>query len=212
MPEREISRELLEVLTEAQTDGLIGQAPLADHVLHAAAFLLAADGLLPERPNIVDLGSGAGLPGLVLAELLPNATIVLVESRLHRSQRLAEVVDRLHLAPRVRVVGRRAELAARDADLRGQFDIATARGFGRPAVTAECAAPFLRVGGALVVSEPPSADESTRRWPTDGITRLGLSVLRRLEHPRSFVVLRLDVRCGESYPRRPGIPAKRPLF
>lgn len=212
MPDREISRELLEVLTDAQADGLIGRAPLADHVLHAAGFLLAADDLVPECPKILDLGSGAGLPGLVLAELLPGATVVLVESRLHRSARLSEVVDRLHLAPRVRVIGQRAELAARDTVLRGQFDMVSARGFGRPAVTAECAAPFLHVGGVLVVSEPPSPDDSARRWPTDGIARLDLSLLRRLEDPRSFVVLRLDAPCGEMYPRRPGIPAKRPLF
>jgi len=207
-----ISGALLEILRNAQSYGLIGRAPLDEHVLHARSFLLAAADLLPPEPRILDLGSGAGVPGLVLAELLPAATVVLVESRLLRAVRLREAVEQLDLTGRVQVADQRAETAGRDPEHRGQFDLVTARSFARPPITAECAAPFLRVGGVLVVSEPPDPAESLRRWPELGLQLLGLRVVRRLEDPRSFVVLQLTRPCPEAYPRRTGIPEKRPLF
>jgi len=71
------------------------------------------------------------------------------------------------LGERVRVIRSRAEVAGHDPALRFQFDLVTARGFGPPAVTAECAAGFLRVDGRLVVSEPP--EDRVSRWPSDGL-------------------------------------------
>ena len=78
-----------------------------------------------------------------------------------------------------------------------------ARGFGPPAVTAECAAPFLAMGGRLLTSEPP--DE--RPWPSEALAQLGLTPRRR----RHGVMVLEQVRlCPGRFPRRS--PAKRPLF
>ncbi len=120
------------------------------------------------------------------------------------------------------VVRARAEEAGRRDDLRGRFDTVVARGFGPPPVTAECAAPFLELGGRLVVSEPPAAateDGSMPtsragpgRWSPAGLALVGLEHADAWDvpfHYRSFVQA---APCPETYPRRDGVPAQRPLF
>ena len=85
-----------------------------------------------------------------------------------------------------------------------------ARSFGPPAVTAECAVGFLRPAARLVVSEPPGEEAS--RWPAEGLEQLGFGPLwRRSEPGGSFVVLE-KLGNDDRWPRRVGIPAKRPLW
>jgi 16S rRNA (guanine527-N7)-methyltransferase len=103
----------------------------------------------------------------------------------------------------------RAEIVGR-SERRGSFDAVVARSFGPPAVTAECAAPLLRPGGRLVVSEPPDGTEE--RWPEDGVAAFGLARGARLPGPPGIQVLTQVEPCPEAYPRRDGLPAKRPLF
>jgi 16S rRNA (guanine527-N7)-methyltransferase len=160
---------------------------------------------------VLDLGSGAGLPGLVLARRLPASSFVLLEGRVQQARSLERSVAELGLSERVTVIGERAELAAHRSDLRFSFDFVVARSFGRPAVTAECGAGFLKVGGALVVSEPPQA-AMDERWPAEEITRLGLVLVPSGPSMAHFAVLRSVVPLDERYPRRTGVPAKRPLF
>jgi 16S rRNA (guanine527-N7)-methyltransferase len=163
--------------------------------------------------RIVDLGSGGGVPSLVLALRYPGSRWLLVESQRRRAAFLVEAVEQLGLADRVDVREARAEEVARSE--RGEATVVTARSFGPPPVTAECAAPLLRVGGWLVVSEPPaSGDEhrSSMRWPSDGLALLGLEVVARPPGDFRFVVLRSATPCPPAYPRRVGVPAKRPLW
>ncbi len=204
---------LLALFAQAQEIGAIGPAPVEEHVAHAAAFVEAAAGLIPEDGTVLDLGTGGGLPGLVVAQRMTRATVTLLDGRTQRAQLLSRFVDELGWAHRVRVVAARAEEAGRDVHFRGQFDLVVARGFGRPGVTAECAAPFLRPGGWLVVSEPP-ADGSgdAERWPAAGCLLVGLAPRRTLALPWSFALLEQVTPCPERYPRRVGIPGKRPLF
>jgi 16S rRNA (guanine527-N7)-methyltransferase len=135
---------------------------------------------------------------------------VLVESQARRAGFLAEAVDRLGWAERVTVEHARAEEVGRDRTHRGAQQLVTARGFGPPAVTAECGAPLLSQGGWLVVSEPP--EERTDRWPAAGVPALGLGPPRMMAVPARFAVLQAVAPCDGRYPRRTGVPAKRPLF
>jgi 16S rRNA (guanine527-N7)-methyltransferase len=157
----------------------------------------------------LDLGSGGGVPGLPLALHWPLSNWVLLDGNERRTAWLAEAVQTLDLADRVRVVRARAEEAGRDSTLRGGFDVVTARSFGPPAVTAECASPFLRIGGVLVVSEPPA---EVGRWTVDGLAQLGLGIGGRSSGAPWMQVLVQERPCPERFPRRVGIPAKRPLF
>jgi 16S rRNA (guanine527-N7)-methyltransferase len=116
---------------------------------------------------------------------------------------------------------------------RGTFDGVVVRSFGPPAVVAECAAPFLRVGGWLIVSEPPTDDdaavldtdsadqqvelrrataEESGRWPADKLAPLGLEPLESVRTEFGYQILRQVLLCPDRFPRRNGVPSKKPLF
>jgi 16S rRNA (guanine527-N7)-methyltransferase len=133
---------------------------------------------------------------------------VLLDAMVRRTEFLRAACVRLGIAERVTVVCERAEAGARDPVLRGQFDVVTARSFGPPAVTAECGGGFARVGGYLVVSEPP--DDREDRWSDPGLAELGLE--RVDARSRRFALLRRVRPLGDRYPRRVGVPTKRPLW
>ena len=163
---------------------------------------------------MLDLGSGGGLPGLVLATYRPELELILVETRQRACRFLREAVRSLELA-RVCVVEARAEDAARRPELRETFDAVVARSFGPPAVTAECAVGFLRVGGRLVVSEPPGDEGSASRaarWPAAGLDDLGFGPPEAGGGSVVSFVLIEKRRCDDRWPRRVGIPAKRPQW
>ena len=170
---------------------------------------MAAVGGVPDRA--LDLGSGAGVPGLVLAVRWPATSFVLLDASARRTAALAAAVAELRLGERVEVRTGRAEDAGRDPLLRASVDVVTARSFGPPAVVAECGAPFLRVGGVLLVAEPPGGDAD--RWPArglglvglhdDGVVTAGEATVRRL---------RLGEAVDDTYPRANGVPRTRPLF
>jgi 16S rRNA (guanine527-N7)-methyltransferase len=157
----------------------------------------------------VDLGSGGGLPGLPLALAWPDTTWFLLDGGTNRAAFLREAVIQLGLSDRVEVVAQRAEETGRGI-LRGTVDCVVARSFGPPAVTAECAAPLLRVGGVLVVAEPPGGDLA--RWDEEGLALLGMRTGPAVSHPTAFQVIVQETVCPERFPRRTGVPSKRPLF
>jgi 16S rRNA (guanine527-N7)-methyltransferase len=157
----------------------------------------------------LDLGSGAGLPGLPLVLAGPELDWTLLDGSRTRAAFLEHATRRLRLDGRVQIVAERAETAAR-GPRRASFDVVVARSFGPPAVTAECAAPFLREGGRLIVAEPPGGQPE--RWDADGLAQLGLVIGPGVSRPTAYQVLVQRCLCPDRFPRRVGVPAKRPLF
>jgi len=157
----------------------------------------------------LDLGSGGGLPGLPLALVWPLTHWLLLDGSVRRAAFLRDAVRELGLEQRITVVAQRAEVAGRTA-LRSSVDAVFARSFAGPAVTAECAAPFLRRGGSLVVAEPP--DDQPGRWDDTGLMTLGMQLGRRAKEPTSVQVVQQVELCSDRFPRRVGVPSKRPLF
>ena len=200
------SPPLLEVLERARRLGVLGPGPVLDHVSHAEGFIAALEGLA-EGSLVIDLGSGGGVPGLVIAEARPDLRVVLLDSLERRVALLAEAIVALNWEGRVVAELARAEDTGRSPQWRAQVDAVTARSFGPPATVAECAAPLLQINGVLVVSEPP---EETDRWPADGLAPLGL--LDEGSPVPGMRRLRQVSLCPDIYPRRVGMPAKRPLF
>lgn len=207
----EVAATLRARLALSQERGAIGPAGLDFHLAHAAAFAVIAGELNASIRRFVDLGSGGGLPGLVVAALLLGAHGVLLDGRVERARLLEEHVGALGWQERIEVVALRAEEAGR-GPLRGAADLVVARGFAPPAVTAECAAPLLGVGGILVVSEPPESAPARRRWDDDVLRTLGLERRAVPETGWSFAAFCQVQNVPGRYPRRTGIPAKRPLF
>jgi 16S rRNA (guanine527-N7)-methyltransferase len=195
----------------------VGQGDLDVHLRHALGFVdvLSAEGAAATSPpRVLDLGSGGGLPGLVIADVLADSSVTLLDSSERRCRLLGEAVAACGFEARVVVHHERAESAAHHASLRGQYDVVVARSFGPPPVTAECGGPFVRVGGVVVVSEPPDERPAGRedRWPAAGLALLGLEPEPPVRAAFGYRVIRRVGACPDRYPRRAGVPAKRPLF
>lgn len=232
---------MLEALGEARRLGFLGPGPVEFHVAHAVGFAEAveerrhADGLAGPPAGFLDLGTGGGIPGLVLAARWPEAAAVLLDASEVRTDTLASAISALGWDGRVRIVRARAEVAGRSPELRHQASVVVARGFGSPPVLAECAGPLLAVGGLLVVSEPPFDPSGApwppgrtgpleappasgpgawdaRRWPSEASAQLGLRPLNWYHHGFGYQVLRQEEPCPDRFPRREGMPAKRPLW
>jgi 16S rRNA (guanine527-N7)-methyltransferase len=157
---------LIEVLQESHRFGALGETPEVA-IQHSERFLAA----LGAASSVLDLGSGGGIPGLVLAMRRPDLRLVLLDRRTARTDLLGRLVHRLGVGDRVTVLAGEAAVFGRQQEYRGAFDAVACRSFGTPAVTTRLAAPFLRTGGLLVVSEPPDAPE---RWLADEVARAGL--------------------------------------
>jgi 16S rRNA (guanine527-N7)-methyltransferase len=128
-----------------------------------------------------------------------------------RMRFLTEVLAEADAPTNSEVIIGRAEQVAREPVLSGVFDLVTARSFGPPAVTAECGVRFLKLGGVLIVSEPPD-DNETGRWNEGILAELGLEVKGRVRHGAAFQILLKTSPTPERYPRGIGIPGKSPLF
>jgi 16S rRNA (guanine527-N7)-methyltransferase len=204
--------QLLDILSKSRELGLLGPGELAAHIEHARGFAAAVQALrLPAPTKVLDLGSGGGIPGLVLLELWPEAHLSLLDSAARRCEFLSWALESLGAGERAEVLCGRAEELAHQGPLRGAFDLVVARSFGPPAVLAECAAGFLAPGGHLVVSEPPEATLE-ERWPPQALSELGFEPAQGVVDGSHYAVLRLREPCPDRYPRRVGVPAKRPLF
>ena len=180
-----------EILDRAVSEGYLTPAVAAEGPAHSVGFLrfgpldgvsipsgwsdLHGSGVVgpPAGALAVDLGTGGGIPGLVLATLT-MCRWVLVDRGERRGSFLRWAVRRLGLGDRVEVVVADAVDVGR-GPLRGKANLVTARGFARPGPTAECGAPLLLPGGFLVVSEPPDETHGRAgRWEDGGLRAMGL--------------------------------------
>jgi 16S rRNA (guanine527-N7)-methyltransferase len=179
------------------------------------ARLLDDEGLLPAGCSILDIGSGAGLPGLPLKIARPDLPLSLLEANGKRCRFLREVISILDLDATVVLEGR-AETLAHDAALRGAFNLVVARAVAPLRVLLELTLPFLEVGGHLAAIKGSAAEREVAA-STGALDALGGVVrstlpLEALGLPSQTLVL--VEKTGETpsrYPRREGLPAKRPL-
>jgi 16S rRNA (guanine527-N7)-methyltransferase len=146
---------------------------------------------------------------LVLVERWECET-VLVDSMQKRMNFLHETLGWPGAPEKVTVITGRAEVIAREPGWESVFSLVTARSFGLPAVVAECATRFLRLGGSLIVSEPPEDDP--RRWNSEILEEMGLRDDGRVRHGAAFRRLTKIAETPQNLPRGVGVPSKRPLF
>ena len=156
------------VLDESQRLGFLGDRQISEVIEHARGFVTALDGV---EGTVADLGSGGGVPGLVIAHDRPDLRLLLVDRRAKRTDFLDRMVRRLRWGDRVQVICADVE------DLIGasrSIDAAVARGFGPPEMTLSMASRLVRTGGRIVISEPPEGE----RWAPELTSELGV---RRLD-------------------------------
>jgi 16S rRNA (guanine527-N7)-methyltransferase len=175
----------------------------------------SAGGKIPGY-KAIDVGSGAGFPGLALKIAMPELRVTLLDGTGKKTEFLRFLIERLEL-PDVTVVKARAEEAGQDHRQREQYDVALARALAGMSALAELTLPLVRVGGLVVAQKggDPAAEVDTAHT---AIVTLGGQVqeitpvvVPGLEGTRHLVVLKKVSRSPSKYPRRPGMPVKRPI-
>jgi 16S rRNA (guanine527-N7)-methyltransferase len=168
----EPSVALVDALLDAQRLGFLGSRPIPEVIEHARGFVRALREHDRVIESVLDLGSGGGVPGLIIAHDLPAVHLTLLDRRAKRTDALERLVRRLGWQDRITVACTDVTTFVPD----DPFDAVVARGFGPPDFTLTQAARLVRAGGPIVISEPPGVD----RWDDQLLAELGL---RRVEAP-----------------------------
>ena len=161
-------RSLEDVLGTAQRLGTLGGLPIPDVIAHSRQFV---DALVGITGSVMDIGTGAGVPGLIIAVDRPDLRLVLTDRREARMDALARGVTAMGIRDRVKVLTGDVAVLGQSPEHAATYDAVVCRGFASPEVTATLARPLLKNGGTLIVSEPPTFDPT--RWPSDLLKRLG---------------------------------------
>jgi 16S rRNA (guanine527-N7)-methyltransferase len=178
----------------------------------AVAAALNRAGLLQPGQAAIDLGAGAGFPGLPIKIAHPSLRLTLLESAAKKTAFLEDVVKRLALQ-NVAVVTGRAESAAHEPAHREMYDLVLARAVAPLPALVELALPFLRLDGVLAA---PKGSRVTQEAAAAAPALLAcgghiVSVERLPKSPLTLVLVKKVAPTPSTYPRRPGIPSKRPL-
>jgi 16S rRNA (guanine527-N7)-methyltransferase len=193
---------VLETNQRFNLTGAKNAAELAPHISDSLTLLPFV------TTPLIDIGSGAGFPAIPLA-IASGIAITLVEATQKKARFLASVLGTFEL--RGEVVPKRAEVAARDERLRERFASGTGRAVALAPAVAELVVPFLSVGGVALLQRGPMGPRE-RTALEDAAIVLGARV--EAEHrldDRSLLVLRKIEPTPRRFPRRTGVPEKRPL-
>jgi 16S rRNA (guanine527-N7)-methyltransferase len=160
--------------------------------------------------TLIDVGSGAGFPGLPIAITRPDIKVTLLESIAKKVNFLEECIDKLNLENVESMVGR-AEDAARLPELREQFDVATARAVAHLSVLAEYTLPFLKIGGVFIAQKKAGDEEITTA--ASALQILGGEIVsqKNIDETKQIIVIKKVKSTPEEYPRRAGVPLRKPL-
>ncbi|CAL5037785.1 unnamed protein product [Urochloa decumbens] len=202
-----------EVMTRHVADTLAVLPPL-ERAYRARSSTGGGGGI--DGVSLIDVGSGAGLPGLILAVARPSWRFTLLESMKKRCTFLEHAVEAMGLS-NVDVVCDRAENAGQSLDHREAYDVAAARAVAELKVLAEYCLPFVRVGGLFIAAKGHDPHEEIKNAKS-AVQKLGASMseLCNVESmgphgQRTAVIYLKDRATPRKYPRLPGTPSKMPL-
>ncbi len=171
---------------------------------------------IPRPFSLIDVGSGAGFPGLPLKIALPEMRLTLLEATAKKTTFLKYMVETLGLT-NVTVLTERAEDAGQQPAQRQRYDVAVARAVAAVPILVEYTLPFVKIGGVVILQkgQDPTDEVKAAAW---AIGTLGGKLARimpvtvpGLEAERHLVIIEKKRPTPPLYPRRPGLPAKKPL-
>lgn len=187
-------------------------------VKHIIDSLTALRGIDEEdTKRLIDVGTGAGFPGIPLKIMRPDMKLVLLDSLKKRVRFLETVVEALGIEGVMCLHGR-AEEAAREQGLRENFDVAVSRAVARLPVLAEYLLPFVRVGGRAIALKGLHSEEEAKEAGR-AVHLLGGAAIEAipvalpgLSDKRAVLVMKKERPTPKGYPRKAGTPAKEPLI
>ena len=192
-------------------------APADVAVKHIIDSLTAYDAaLFDAAESLIDVGTGAGLPGIPLAVYAPHIEVTLMDALAKRVRFLTEVTRAMNLE-NVRCIHARAEEAARAKEYRARYDIAVSRAVARMPVLLEYTLPFVRVGGSVLALKGRAYAEEAAEARGAAVRLGGGRVAARpvqlpgLDDVRAILAVRKERPTPKAYPRRAGQPEQHPL-
>ncbi|MGT2755350.1 16S rRNA (guanine(527)-N(7))-methyltransferase RsmG [Streptococcus ovis] len=173
-------------------------------------------GYLTNQPiKLLDIGAGAGFPSLPMKILCPQLEVTIIDSLNKRINFLTVLAEELELEG-VRFYHGRAEDFAHDKSFRAQFDLVTARAVARMQVLSELTIPYLKTNGKLIALKASNAEDELSQ-AKNALTLLFAKVVENLDYqlpngdPRTLTIVEKKKETPNKYPRKAGLPNKRPL-
>ena len=186
------------------------------HFLESAALVpvLAEEGFSLRDRSLIDVGSGAGIPGVPLKIIEPSLRLTLVEAKQRKAEFLRALLPELGFTD-VTILTRRAEEAGHDPAQREQYDFAVAKALAPLRTLVELTLPFVQMGGVVIAPKGKEAEREAKE-ARDALETLNGSLRAIADLPLSepaqkVVLVDKVLPTPHRFPRRPGIPAKRPL-
>lgn len=183
-------------------------------VKHFTDALTLLDIIPPGAKNIIDIGSGAGFPGIPLKIARPDMAITLVEAVGKKVEFSNHVISKLNLK-NIEAVQARAEELGHDKKYREQFDVAVARAVASLPIVLEYSLPFVKVGGIFIAQKSKGDEEINQSGKA--LAALGGKIIKTIPinvtglEDRQLIIVEKQTPTPQDYPRRTGVPHKKPL-
>jgi 16S rRNA (guanine527-N7)-methyltransferase len=172
--------------------------------------------LFKSASSVIDVGTGAGFPGIPIAIIRDELSVTLLDSLNKRVSFLNEVVQQLHLS-NVKTIHSRAEDGARNKDLREKFDIATSRAVANMCVLSELCIPYVKVDGHFIALKGPSIEDELNE-SKNAVATLGGKLVEVIQVSiedtdlkHNLVVVKKCKETPKTYPRKAGSISKKPI-
>lgn len=186
------------------------------HFIDSLSLVMAIKKIGEKESRLIDVGTGAGFPGLPLKIIYPKISVVLLDSLNKRVRFLQEVIDKLNLTG-IEAVHGRAEDLGRNPEYREKFDYCVSRAVANMSTLSEYCVPFVKTGGIFVAYKSGKVHEEIERGRKaveifgGEIEKVEKFILYGTDAERELVVVKKLRRTDKTYPRKAGLPGKEPI-